>query len=106
MSGDVSKASGDGLEQRRLLESVPDRVVDARHWEPTRDTEHPKRCCQHCGRPVPKSYRRAFGDSDDVVDACICCTTPGKMSKAAPGVYGDVERDPSTSQFHGGDSDD
>lgn len=62
-------------------EPVADHQVDAADWSPGVDVE--RRECQNCGRHVTRSYRRKFGDENEIAWHCPRCITQAEAQRAA-----------------------
>ncbi|WP_224332865.1 DUF7563 family protein [Haloprofundus halobius] len=47
------------------------------------DQSHDERHCQSCGSKVSESFRRVFGDDDDVAHRCRRCDSDRRIGKGS-----------------------
>ncbi len=56
-------------------------------WDPHANADTQRRC-QNCGKQVTQQFARVFGDNDDVVHACLECSTFRTLAKTASAAGG------------------
>lgn len=74
-------------EQLTLSDVAPQRPSP--QWTPVRDDDADEHHCRGCGAHVSADYARVSGDNDDVVHACLRCSTKEDLRDgAAAGGHG------------------
>lgn len=83
--------------QRRaaIQRDAPDRNEPATREHPPADEpgelEYPPEACQNCGSHLSETFRRGYGDNQDIVWNCIHC--PEAKKNGIEGTAGHVGRD-------------
>lgn len=68
----------------------------------TRDLTYPDDHCQYCGTQLPRSFRRVFGDNDDIAWRCIHCPDTNRDGLTNSANTANQNRDVRSAR-HGGD---